>query len=166
MTNLMQHSTGVLDISDDESKSSPSDGRGKENVPPSELGIDLPISRESISLAATAAARKASRMEEDRAPLGELNASDYYPEDCNAFSYVVVYDDEEDENSAEEKKAISNSPTQPDSIPSAITTSIASLLETALPPSQAAESAKVDDSVETSESSSAAENSPSATKEK
>lgn len=165
MTNLMQHSTGVLDISDDESKSSPSDGRGKENVLPSALGIDLPSSRESISLAATAAARKASKMEVERAPLGELNASDYYPEDCNAFSYVVVYDDE-DENASEEKKAIPTSPTQPDSIPSAITTSIASLLETALPPKQASQSAQVDDSVETSQISSAAENSLSTTEEK
>ena len=131
MTNLMQHSTGVLDISDDEGKASATDGRGKENVPPSELGIDLPRSPQAASLAATVAARKAEKMEEDRSPLGELAPSDYYPEDCNAFSYAVVYDDE----IAEAKKMAP--PSQPISVPSAITTSIASLLETALPPAPA-----------------------------
>lgn len=111
MTNLMQHSTGVLDISDDESKNPPSDDRGKENVPPSELGIELPHSTQSTSLAGAAAARKASRMEEERAPLGELNPSDYYPADCNAFSYAVVYDDDE-ENVPESNKAVPSPATQ------------------------------------------------------
>ena len=133
MTNLMQHSTGVLDISDDESKASPSDGRGKENVPPAELGIDLPRSRESVSLAAAAAARKASKMEEDRAPLGELTASDYYAEGLNAFSYEVVYDDE-NENVPAQKKAAPTPPSQATFVPPAVSTSIASLLETAVPP--------------------------------
>lgn len=151
MTNLMQHSTGVLDISDDESKSSPSDGRGKENVPPSDLGIDIPRSEQSVSLAATAATRKASKMEEDRAPLGELDASDYYPEGCNAFSYAVVYDDE-NENVLEDKKALST----PTSIPSVITTSTASLLETALLPTPSAGLANVNDSAESGDCSSAA----------
>ncbi|KAE8354210.1 hypothetical protein BDV28DRAFT_131430 [Aspergillus coremiiformis] len=91
MTNLMQHSTCVLDISDDESKVEPS-GRGKENIPPVELGIDLPRSRQQESSAA--AARKSVMMEESRAPLGNLNAADYYGEDCHAFSYTVVYDEE------------------------------------------------------------------------
>ncbi|KAJ6007457.1 hypothetical protein N7540_011433 [Penicillium herquei] len=127
MTNLMQHSTGVLDISDDEGKVSDADGRGKENVPPSELGLDLPRSPESVALAAAAAARKAEKMDEDRAPLGELAASDYYPEDCNAFSYAVVYDDDH----FEKKSAL---PAQSISVPPEISTSIASLLETALPP--------------------------------
>jgi hypothetical protein len=92
MTNLMQHSTCVLDISDDESKVEPS-GRGKENVPPAELGIDLPRSRQQESPAA--AARKSVMLDESRSPLGDLNAADYYGEDCHAFSYAVVYDDEE-----------------------------------------------------------------------
>jgi hypothetical protein len=38
MTNLVQHSTCVLDISDDEGKSK-MDGGGKENIPPVELDV-------------------------------------------------------------------------------------------------------------------------------
>ncbi|KAJ5586721.1 uncharacterized protein N7459_002486 [Penicillium hispanicum] len=129
MTNLMQHSTGVLDISDDEGKASAADGRGKENVPPSELGIDLPRSLQADSLAATAAARKASKMEEDRSPLGELNASDYYPEGCNAFSYAVVYDDENDNTPESKKISAQTPPTRAIFVPPAITASIASVLE-------------------------------------
>ncbi|KAJ6110784.1 hypothetical protein N7486_003019 [Penicillium sp. IBT 16267x] len=126
MTNLMQHSTGVLDISDDEGKTS--DVRGKENVPPSELGIDLPRSSQAVALAAAAEARKAAKMEEDRSPLGELTASDYYPEDCNAFSYAVVYDDD---NGPPAKMTPAMPP--PTFVSPEITTSIASLLEIALP---------------------------------
>lgn len=123
----MQHSTGVLDISDDEGKTV-ADARGKENVPPSELGIDLPRSSQAVALAAAAEARKAEKMEEDRSPLGELTASDYYPEDCNAFSYAVVYDDD----NGPPAKLTPVLP--PPAFSSGITTSIASLLETALPP--------------------------------
>ncbi|KAJ5947965.1 hypothetical protein N7466_000980 [Penicillium verhagenii] len=131
MTNLMQHSTGVLDISDDEGKaSSIADERGKENVPPSELGIDLPRSSQAIALAAAAEARKVEKMEEDRAPLGELTASDYYPEDCNAFSYAVIYDDE---NGPPAKITPVMPPPSTFGSPE-VTTSIDSLLKTALPP--------------------------------
>jgi hypothetical protein len=139
MTNLMQHSTGVLDISDDESKISTADDRGKENVPPAELGIDLPRSREVIALVEAAATRKAGKMEEDRSPLGELNAADYYPEDCNAFSFAVVYDDEdENENGSASKKMLP--PSQSTVLTPAITTSIASVLEAATPAKQTPES--------------------------
>ncbi|KAJ5365902.1 hypothetical protein N7517_008788 [Penicillium concentricum] len=93
MTNLMQHSTTVLDISDDEGKSDPPCTRGKENIPPHELGIELPTARQSTTTI-PAAARKAPKMDEPRAPLGELNAAEYYAEGCNAFSYTIVYDDE------------------------------------------------------------------------
>lgn len=143
MTNLMQHSTGVLDISDDEAKTSTADDRGKENVPPAELGIDLPRSREVTALAAAAAARKASEMEEDRAPLGELNAADYYPEDCNAFSFAVVYDDENENGN--EDGSVSKKTSPPSHfifVPPAITTSIASL-ESAIPAKLTAESTDV-----------------------
>ncbi|EKV10849.1 hypothetical protein PDIG_53370 [Penicillium digitatum PHI26] len=92
MTNLMQHSTTVLDISDDEGKSDPRT-RGKENIPPHELGVEVPRTRQSA--ATIPAARKLPKIDEPRAPLGELNAAEYYAEDCNAFSYTVVYDKEE-----------------------------------------------------------------------
>lgn len=141
MTNLMQHSTGVLDISDDEGKASPADGRGKENIPPTELGIDIPRSRQTASLAATVAARKASKMEEDRAPLGELDAAEYYPEDCNAFSFAVVYDDE-NANVPSKKTPGLAPPSTSTFVPPAITTSIASLLEASIT-SKSAEKAPV-----------------------
>ncbi|KAL4904469.1 hypothetical protein BDW74DRAFT_154926 [Aspergillus multicolor] len=101
MTNLMQHSTCVLDISDDEDKEEiKSDYRGKENIPPADLGISLPRTRQQESPAA--AARKSDMGDEPRSPLGELNAADYYGEDCHAFSYAVIFD-EEDEAPFEKK---------------------------------------------------------------
>jgi hypothetical protein len=125
MTNLMQHSTTVLDISDDEGKTDIYT-RGKENIPPHELGIELPHS--SPSATAIPTPRKADMMDEPRAPLGELRAADYYAEDCNAFSYVVVYDDEE--HSPEFKKTSSPlAQTQEDIISS----SVASVLEAVAP---------------------------------
>ena len=103
MTNLMQHSTGVLDISDGTTtRRRASSMRGKENVPPSELGLSLPSASPPPAAAAAAAAAATSRdpdmMEESRAPLGELNAADYYGADCHAFSYAVVYEDENEQD--------------------------------------------------------------------
>ncbi|CAG8886062.1 unnamed protein product [Penicillium nalgiovense] len=104
-TNLMQHSTTVLDISDDEGKSDPCP-RGKENIPLTNWALKSP-----------------ALMEETRAPLGELNAAEYYAEDCNAFSYAIVYDEE---HSSEFKK-----PSSPlaQSQQTLATTSIASVLD-------------------------------------
>lgn len=150
MTNLMQHSTGVLDISDDEGKASITEGRGKENVPPAELGIDLPPSRQVTALAAATAARKAFKMDEDRAPLGELNAADYYPEDCNAFSYAVVYDGESENGSENKKSNVPVPPSQAAFTP-AIEASIASLLETVVPSKPAAETEAIEDDAKTTE---------------
>ncbi|KAJ5512134.1 hypothetical protein N7463_001686 [Penicillium fimorum] len=115
MTNLMEHSTTVLDISDDEGKSDPPCTRGKENIPPHELGIELPTA------AIPTAARKAPKVDEPRAPLGELNAAEYYAEGCNAFSYTIVYDDE-----PEFKKPSSPLARSQESL---ITASIASVLD-------------------------------------
>ncbi|OJJ49001.1 hypothetical protein ASPZODRAFT_60500 [Penicilliopsis zonata CBS 506.65] len=102
MTNLMQHSTGVLDISDDDSttrQAKQGDVRGKENIPPSELGLDIPVSSATRSRArqsmTASPIRKAIKMDEDRSPLEELNAAEYYAADCHAFSVAVVYDDDE-----------------------------------------------------------------------
>lgn len=98
MTNLMQHSTGVLDISDGTTtRRRASSMRGKENVPPSELGLSLPSASPAAAVAA-AASRDPDMMEESRAPLGELNAADYYGADCHAFSYAVVYEDENEQD--------------------------------------------------------------------
>lgn len=163
MTNLMQHSTGVLDISDDEGKVEPST-RGKENIPPADLGISLPRSRQQESPAA--AARKSIMMEESRSPLGELNTADYYGEDCHAFSYAIIYDDEETEPS---EKA------SPPSVPRALgsshptrsklssVSSISSILEATAPKMPATEPATADAEVEIWESGSAADEAESVT---
>lgn len=87
-TNLMQHSAGRLDISDDEGKSR-YDECDKENVPPSELGITLPAPAQPVAMAS-----RKNMMAESRSPLGELVASDYYgPGLCN-LSYEIVQEDE------------------------------------------------------------------------
>ena len=119
-TNLMQHSTTVLDISDDEK--SDFCPRGKENIPPHELGIELPPARQSTT-ATTAASRKSPKMEETRAPLGELNAAEYYAEDCNAFSYAIVYDEEHSPEFRKPSSPLAQSQQTP------VTTSIASVLD-------------------------------------
>lgn len=126
MTNLMQHSTTVLDISDDEGKSDTST-RGKENIPPHELGIELPRARESTATI-PAAARKSPKIDEPRAPLGELNAAEYYAEDCNAFSYTIVYDDEE--HAPKFKKPSSPLSQSQEAL---VTSSIASVLDAVTP---------------------------------
>ncbi|KAL5340578.1 hypothetical protein BJX70DRAFT_101212 [Aspergillus crustosus] len=142
MTNLMQHSTCVLDISDDEGKQEEkSDHRGKENIPPCELGLSLPRSQQQESPAA--AARKSEMLDEPRSPLGDLNAADYYGEDCHAFSYAVVYEDEEAEAVEEKKEKAALSFTRPSHPPRSklsSMSSIASILGAASPVKSTAES--------------------------
>lgn len=82
--------------------------------------------------------------EESRAPLGELNAADYYGADCHAFSYAVIYDnDEEEEEEGEnegnavpvavaEKNAASAQPSRSTKLSSV--SSISSILESTAPP--------------------------------
>lgn len=124
-TNLMEHSTCVLDISDDESKVEEQFGhRGKENIPPADLGIALPRSRQQESSAA--AARKSEMVDEPRSPLGELNAADYFGEDCHAFSYAVVYGDDEE---APVEKTVPARPAHPSRSKLSSMSSIDSVLE-------------------------------------
>ena len=109
MTNLMQHSTTVLDITDDEGKTSGSgllgEGLGKENIPPVDVGVDA-----GAGPATRRVSRKeeVSRMDEDRSPLGELDARGFYSDGCDAFSYEVVFEegenDKENENGESGKK--------------------------------------------------------------
>ncbi|KAL1963960.1 hypothetical protein VTN77DRAFT_7635 [Rasamsonia byssochlamydoides] len=91
MTNSMQHSACFLDISDDEGKAK-ADGRGKENIPPHELGIVMPTAAQQTTTDATS--RKNLMTDEPRTPLGELKVSDYYGTGCHALSFVIVEDDE------------------------------------------------------------------------
>jgi hypothetical protein len=92
MTNLMQHSTGILDISDDEDRAKV-DERGKENIPPNELGVGNP----GLLSSTAAVSRKNMMTGEPRTPLGELNSGDYYADGCDALSFAVVYEELEDE---------------------------------------------------------------------
>ena len=93
LTNLMEFSTGVLDISDDEDRRREKDDRGKENIPPaaeaigSEHNIASVVTQptpEPVSVAVNAPLkeRQAKRTQTFtcRAPLSDLPASDFYDE--------------------------------------------------------------------------------------
>lgn len=129
-TNAMHHSTGCLDISDDEEKKAKGgDDRGKENIPPHELGITLPTSSSATQTTATSSTsqttsttggnnttsnnsapafmRKILMAYEQRAPLAELKASDYYAAGLHALSYAVILEDDDDSNASAPKPAVS-----------------------------------------------------------
>ncbi|OAQ75924.1 thymidylate kinase [Purpureocillium lilacinum] len=102
MTNLLQHSTCVLDISSDEESERKAsrerdEGRDKENVPPPD---DVSQTR-----SAGAGTRQATRplcaddmvVEKERVALGEMNAVDFYADGCDESSVVLVHEDEEQE---------------------------------------------------------------------
>lgn len=91
-SNLMEHSACTLDISDDETSSSKMfDEENKENIPP-QPGMNAPVSN---AIAAMHASRKHMMTDEPRAPLGELEASDYYAAGCDALSYITIPGDED-----------------------------------------------------------------------
>jgi hypothetical protein len=114
MTNLMQHSTTTLDISDDEGKGRV-DGRGKENIPPHELGILMPQPQQVTTDFADT--RKNIMTEEPRSPLGELATSDYYGPGCNAMSFALVYDDDDEADAVSDKTALPPNLTFPSPAP-------------------------------------------------
>ena len=84
MANLMEHSTGTLDISDDESSSLKGDKDNKENIPP----VDGPAAVASATQ--VSATRRDMMTDEIREPLGDLDAKDFYAEGCDASSCIVV----------------------------------------------------------------------------
>ena len=91
-SNLMEHSTCTLDISDDEnSRSKMFDEENKENIPP-HPGMNASVSQ---AVAAMHASRKHMMTDEPRAPLGDLEASDYYAAGCDATSYIIVPGDDD-----------------------------------------------------------------------
>ncbi|KAJ6784415.1 hypothetical protein PWT90_10485 [Aphanocladium album] len=94
MTNLLQHSTCVLDISSDEETEAKADrdrasGCNKENVPPPGDVSQQPLPR-SRSGSPTA-------MDADRVALATLNARDFYASGLDETSVVLVDEDEETE---------------------------------------------------------------------
>lgn len=101
MTNMLQHSTCVLDISSDEESESRRQRErveGKENVPP--VDDVSQTSRPRAARAAAAAAGDDMIVEKERAPLGEMNVRDYYADGCDETSVIVVPGDEAEEHQA------------------------------------------------------------------
>ncbi|KAI1415423.1 hypothetical protein F5Y13DRAFT_8822 [Hypoxylon sp. FL1857] len=95
MTNLLQHSTCVLDISSDEESESRRQrerAEGKENVPPTD-----DISQTSRPRAARQVMDDEMVFEKERNPLGEMDVRDYYSEGCDENSVIIIPGDEENE---------------------------------------------------------------------
>ncbi|KAL1902397.1 hypothetical protein Sste5346_001377 [Sporothrix stenoceras] len=103
MTNLLQHSTCVLDISSDEeseqkARRERAEGRDKENIPPPN-----DVSQTSVAhTTALAAAPASDEMSVDKArnPLSQLNAADFYADGCDEASVVLVEAEAEEEEQA------------------------------------------------------------------
>ncbi|KAL8829405.1 MAG: hypothetical protein Q9170_006180 [Blastenia crenularia] len=78
LTNLMEHSTCTLDISDDENRGKFRDDRDKENIPPPGCPVSTihPIGRRDMMTDGV------------RSPLGKLNTADYYAPGCDASSVI------------------------------------------------------------------------------
>ncbi|PHH51831.1 hypothetical protein CFIMG_001877RA [Ceratocystis fimbriata CBS 114723] len=94
-TNMLQHSTCVLDLSsDDETKTRAdkdhAEGRDKENVPPPD-----DASQTSSSQAAARANEDAMIIEQKRTALADLDVTEFYAEGCDESSIFVVPADEE-----------------------------------------------------------------------
>lgn len=97
MQNVVFHQACNLDISDDESLAKVKADRGKENIPPGDvLAASLPEITTEVPVS-----RKNLMTDEPRTPLGDLEASDFYAEGCDASSYIMVPgEDGKDENEA------------------------------------------------------------------
>ncbi|KAI1458858.1 hypothetical protein F4805DRAFT_466460 [Annulohypoxylon moriforme] len=96
MTNLLQHSTCVLDISSDEESESRRQrerAEGKENVPPMD-----DVSQTSRPRAARQMSDDEMVFEKERNPLGEMNVRDYYSDGCDENSIIIVPGDEEEDS--------------------------------------------------------------------
>lgn len=96
MTNLLQHSTCMLDISSDEEcaqklRREKAEGRGKENIPPAD-----DISQTSIRRATTTVSEGGMEYEKPRVALGDLNAEDFYAEGVDPKEMIIVPGDEDD----------------------------------------------------------------------
>ncbi|RDA89603.1 hypothetical protein CP533_5990 [Ophiocordyceps camponoti-saundersi (nom. inval.)] len=84
MTNLLQHSTCILDISSDEenelkARRDSVEGRNKENIPPTDDVSETSISRPDHMA-----------LDKERVALGEMHTPDFYPKGCDETSVVLV----------------------------------------------------------------------------
>ncbi|KAF4466246.1 hypothetical protein FALBO_6897 [Fusarium albosuccineum] len=96
MTNLLQHSTCVLDISSDEESQRKlnrdrAEGRDKENIPPAD-DVSQTSSRRSPRANADDMV-----VEKERVALGEMNTADFYAEGCDESSVIIVPADDEEQ---------------------------------------------------------------------
>ncbi len=106
---LLQHSTDTLDISEDENNSSKVDKDNKENIPP----IDGPAAVGSATQ--VAATRRDLMTDETREPLGDLDAKEYYAEDCDANSCIIVAADDSCEQVVDGLSSTINNTQEPSS---------------------------------------------------
>ena len=104
LTNLLDHSTCTLDISDEESSSSKCDKDNKENIPP----IDGPAAVASATQVTVTTSRRDMMTDEIREPLGNLDAKDYYAEGCDESSCIVVAAEDSPEQIADKPSSIIN----------------------------------------------------------
>lgn len=102
--NLMEHSAAVLDISSDDDvetkKRNEELERGKENIPPPDFALAQPrpasasAEEQPVSDVCVKMPRlrevKQDAMDEDRKPLGDLPAAEFYAEGCDKDTYVTV----------------------------------------------------------------------------
>ena len=101
LTNPLQHSTCILDISsDEESAARARDDRGKENVPPAD-----DVSQTSRR-ARRATATDEMVVEKERLALKEMNVGEFYAAGCDASSVFVVPADEEDVKEGEKAEVV------------------------------------------------------------
>lgn len=96
MTNLLQHSTCMLDISSDEDctqklRREKREGRGKENIPPAD-----DVSQTSTRGSTTIVSRGGMEYEKPRTALGDLNVEHFYAEGVDPTEVVIVPGDEDD----------------------------------------------------------------------
>jgi hypothetical protein len=84
---LDRHSTSIEAVPEDsEGATIDENDRGKENVPP----VDYLLSTFGLSTTAAPESRKDMMTDEPRTPLGDLDASEFYAEGCDASSYIIV----------------------------------------------------------------------------
>lgn len=105
MTNLLQHSTCMLDISSDEDceqklRREKVDGRGKENVPPAD-----DISQTSTRRTTTTVSEGGMEYEKPRIALGDLDVGDFYAEGVDPSEVIIVPGDEDDGTVVEGEQA-------------------------------------------------------------
>ena len=103
LTNIMEFSTGILDISDDEDRRREKNDRGKENIPPEATAAVAPAEEPQPEGTVAAIEVKATKPKRTvnpfyRAPLADLPTTDFYEESLSSsvtFSLSALAEEEE-----------------------------------------------------------------------